>query len=113
MMNVVFLWDGTDMRRYLAFRREHPDEFRALMQRGPEIRMLDPPHAMPCNDMALFMGPRLSGYSCTDFQDLTAVEVESRQRMMMLDISRRHMPGFDNVRIMQTAPQMACVTAVG
>jgi hypothetical protein len=107
MMNVAFLWDGTDMQRYLDFRREHAEEFRAIMQRGREFRVLDRPHVMPRNDMALFMGPRLSGYSCIDIEDLTAVEIESRQRMLtMLDFYRRHMPGFENARIMQTAPQM-------
>jgi hypothetical protein len=106
-MNVAFLWDGTDMQRYLDFRHEHPDEFRAIMQRGRDIGVHDRPHVMPRNDMALFMGPRLSGYSCIDIEDLSAVEIESRQRMMtMLDFYRRHMPGFENARIMQTAPQM-------
>ncbi len=107
MMNVAFLWDGTDIERYLAFRREHPDEFRAIMQRGREMGVHDRPHVMPRNDMALFMGPRLSGYSCIDIEDLSAVEIESRQRMMtMLDFYRRYMPGFEQARIMQTAPQM-------
>jgi len=104
---VAFLWDGTDIQRYLDFRRQHPDEFRAIMQRGRDVGVHDRPHVMPRNDMALFMGPRLNGYSCIDIEDLTAVEIESRKRMLiMLDFYRRHMPGFENARIMQTAPQM-------
>jgi hypothetical protein len=104
MMNVAFLWDGVDMQRYLDFRREHPEEFRAVMQ---ESSVQDRPHAMPRNDMALFMGPRLNGYSCIDVEDLTAVEIESRRRMLaMLDFYRRRMPGFEQARVMQTAPQM-------
>lgn len=107
MMNVAFLWDGVDMRRYLDFRREHPEEFRAIMRRGQESSVQDRPHAMPRNDMALFMGPRLKGYSCLDIEDLTAVEIESRKRMLtMLDFYRPHVPGFEHARIMQTAPQM-------
>jgi hypothetical protein len=62
---------------------------------------------MPRNDVALFMGPRLSGYSATNVNDLTEVEVESRRRMMtMLDFYRRNMPGFNDAWIMATAPQM-------
>jgi hypothetical protein len=106
-MNVAFLWDGVDMERYLHFRRECPEEFRNLMQRGREIGVYDRPHAMPHNDLALFMGPRLAGYSCLDIEDLTAVEIESRRRMLtMLDFYRRNIPGFERARIMQTAPQM-------
>ncbi len=39
-------------------------------------------HPMPRNDVALFMGPRLSGYSATDVDDLNEVELESGRRMM-------------------------------
>jgi hypothetical protein len=34
------------------------------------------------NDVALFLGPRLSGYSGVDVSDLTRVEIESRRRMV-------------------------------
>lgn len=106
-MNVAFLWDAVDMQRYLDFRHDHPGDYRALMNRGREQGVHDRPHVMPRNDQALFMGPRLPGYSCTSVEDLTAVEIESRQRMMqMLDFYRRHMPGFENARIMLTGPQM-------
>ncbi len=106
-MNVAFLWDGTDMQRYLDFRRHKPDEFRAVMKRGQEIGVRDRPMVVPGNDKALFMGPRLTGYSCIDVEDLTSVEILSRKRMMiMLDFYRDNMPGFENARVMQTASQM-------
>ena len=48
------------------------------------------------NDVALFLGPRLSGYSGVDLSDLTRVEVESRRRMVAhLDHFRRHAPAFE------------------
>ncbi len=106
-MNVAFLWDGTDIQRYLDFRREQPDEFRAIMKRGQEVGVRDRPHVVPGNDRALFLGPRLSGYSCIDVEDLTKVEILSRQRMMiMLDFYRNNLPGFEQARLMLTAPQM-------
>lgn len=106
-MNVAFLWGGVDMERYFAFRRDGKDDHRAIMARGKEIGVTDRPFAMPRNDVALFMGPRLAGYSCIDVEDLTAVEIESRRRMMtLLDFYRRNMPGFEHAWAMTTAPQM-------
>jgi hypothetical protein len=106
-MNVAFLWDMVDMQRYLDFRRDHPEAYQAIMARGREVGVHDRPHVMPRNDQALFMGPRLAGYSCLNVEDLTAVEIASRQRMLtMLDFYRRSMPGFEQARIMLTGPQM-------
>jgi hypothetical protein len=106
-MNVAFLWDGIDMQRYLDFRRDHPDEYKAIMARGREVGVHDRPHVMPRNDQALFMGPRLAGYSCIDVEDLTTVEILSRQRMLtMLDFYRCSMPGFEHAKILLTGPQM-------
>lgn len=45
------------------------------------------------NDVALFMGPRQSGYSALDVDDLTAVEVRSHRAMAAhLDYFRAHAP---------------------
>ena len=57
--------------------------------------------------MALFLGPRLTGYSGVDVSDLTRVEIESRRRMVAhLDYFRRHAPGFENAWLMLSAPQI-------
>jgi hypothetical protein len=62
---------------------------------------------MPRNDVALFMGPRLSGYSHIDVEDLTAVEIESRDRMQVVtEWYKDNMPGFEEAWIQTTAPQM-------
>lgn len=106
-MNVAFLWAGVDMQRYFDFRRQQKDEFAAVMSAGSEVGVNDRPHAMPRNDLCLFMGPRLAGYSCLDLEDLTAVEIESRRRMMhMLDFYQRSMPGFEHAWVKATAPQI-------
>ena len=53
------------------------------------------------------MGPRLTGYSGLKVEDLSAVELESRRRMVAhLDFFRRNAPGFERAWIMLAAPQM-------
>jgi hypothetical protein len=106
-MNVAFLCGGLDMERYIDFRLAHPDEWKAVTKRAAEMCGQGVPHATSRNDVCLFMGPRLSGYSCLNVEDLTEVEVESRRRMVMLiDYYRKNLPGFENAWVMLSAPQM-------
>lgn len=59
------------------------------------------------NDVALFMGPRLSGYSAVNVEDLTAVELRSRQLTVgHLEVYRASAPGFSNAFLMLGAPQV-------
>jgi hypothetical protein len=53
------------------------------------------------------MGPKLSGYSATDVEDLTAVEIRSKELMQeVTDYYRDNIPGFEEAWIVSTAPQM-------
>jgi hypothetical protein len=106
-MNVVWCFAGVDMDRWIAFGQQSPDERHALLkQASAELGFAEPPFRAWRNDVAVFMGPRLSGYSGLDVDDLTAVELESRRRMVAhLRFFREHMPGFENAWIMTTAPQ--------
>jgi hypothetical protein len=107
-INVAWLWAGVDMNRWIAFRTEQPDEFARLMDLGrQELGEVDRPYVSWRNDVALFLGPRLTGYSAVHVEDLTAVEVESRRWMVnLLAFYRTHMPGFADAWILQTAPQI-------
>jgi hypothetical protein len=106
-MNVAFRWGGVDFDGYLAFRRDHPAEFEAIMARGAESGVRDRPFRSPRNDVCFFMAPKLPGYSCLKVEDLTAVEVESRRRMVhMLEFYRKSVPGFEGAWILDTAPQV-------
>ena len=59
------------------------------------------------NDVALFMGPRLSGYSAVDVEDLSAVEIRSRQLTAgHVEAYRDGAPGFENAFLMLGAPQI-------
>jgi hypothetical protein len=65
------------------------------------------PHVGWRDDVVLFLGPRLAGYSGLRIGDLTSVELESRRRMRAhLDFFRRHAPGFENAWLLLSAPQI-------
>jgi hypothetical protein len=78
------------------------------LEKGREaLGWIERPHVAWRNDVALFMGPKLSGFSALRIADLTAVEIESRRRMLAhLDYFRRYAPGFERAWIMLTAPQI-------
>jgi hypothetical protein len=107
-MNMAWCFGGVDMERWWRFASETPDELRALMKLGAEeLGFLELPFYSWRNDVCLFLGPRLSGYSGVDVEDLTAVELESRRRMRAhLAFLREHGPGFENAWIMTTAAQL-------
>ncbi len=107
-LNTGWLWAGVDFARWLAFKRDDPAAHRQLTAAaGEALGFVERPVVGWSNDVALFLGPRLSGYSGVDLTDLTRVEVESRRRMVAhLDHFRRHAPGFENAWLMLSAPQI-------
>lgn len=107
-INTAWTWAGVDMDRWLGFAADSPEEWRELMQRGSaELGYAEQPMPSWRNDVALFLGPRLSGYSGVDVDDLTAVEVESRHRMVEhLRWFRANAPGFEHAWLMTSAAQI-------
>ena len=107
-MNTAFLFGGVDMERWLAFRRDQPDAFAAFMAFGRDrAKFFEKPFVSWRNDVALFMGPRLSGYSAIDVEDLTTVELRSRELAAThLGIYRAAAPGFAEAFLMLGAPQI-------
>ncbi len=107
-MNTAFLFGGVDMQRWIAFRTGEPEAYAAFMQSGREAcGLFDKPFVSWRDDVALFLGPRQSGYSALDVDDLTAVEVRSRRAMAQhLRHYRAHAPGFENAWLLQGAPQI-------
>ena len=107
-MNTSWMFGGVDMDRWIAFRGGRPDDYTDFMARGREAcGLFDRPFVSWRNDVALFMGPRQSGYSALDVDDLTAVEVRSHRAMAAhLDFYRRHAPGFEEAFLMLSAPQI-------
>jgi len=108
-MNTAFLLGGVDMTRWLAFKTERKEDFAAFMQRGRDAcgGLFERPFVSWRNDVALFMGPRLAGYSAVDVQDQTEVEVRSHRLMAQhLSVYRAHAPGFEDACLMLSAPQL-------
>ncbi len=107
-MNTAWLFGGVDMDKWTAFRSGQPEAFTAFMAQGRETcGLFERPFVSWRNDVALFMGPRQSGYSALDVDDLTAVEVKSHRAFgQHLDYYRAHAPGFENAFLMLSAPQI-------
>ena len=107
-INTAFLVGGVDMARWLAFRHDDRQGFAALMARGREaLGFFEKPFVAWRNDVALFMGPRLSGYSALDVEDLTEVELRSRRLTVgHIELYRAHAPGFEGAFLMLGAPQI-------
>ena len=107
-MNTSWMFGGVDMDRWIAFRSGEPERFTAFMEQGRKTcGLFDRPFVSWRNDVALFMGPRQTGYSPLDVDDLTAVEIRSHRAMAMhLDYYKAHAPGFENAFLMMSAPQI-------
>ena len=107
-MNTSWLFGGVDMQKWIAFRSGQPEAYNAFMAGGREsCGLFERPFVSWRDDIALFMGPRQSGYSALDVDDLTAVEVRSHRAMAShLEYYRKHAPGFENAYMLLSAPQI-------
>lgn len=107
-INTAFLVGGVDMNRWLDFKTGDPDGFSEFLAAGrKQLQSFEKPFVSWRDDVALFMGPRLSGYSAIDVEDLSAVEIRSRQLAAgHVEIFRKSAPGFENAYLMLGAPQI-------
>lgn len=107
-MNTAWLFGGVDMQRWLEFKAGEPVQFAQFMSFGRErLRSFERPFVSWRNDIALFMGPRQSGFSALDPDDQTEVEIRSRRLMAEhLEHYRAHAPGFENAHLLLGAPQL-------
>ena len=107
-INTAFMLAGVDLERWTEFRRSNKQGFSEFMKRGREkLKFFEKPFFSWRSDIALFMGPRLSGYSAVDVEDLTEVELRSRQLAVgHLEAYRAEAPGFENAYMMLGASQV-------
>jgi FAD-dependent oxidoreductase family protein len=107
-INTAFLVGGVDMERWLAFRRDDLKGFSDFMALGrSKLKFFEKPFVSWRNEVALFMGPRLSGYSAVNVEDLTAIELRSRQLAVgHVEVYRSAAPGFAGAFLMLGAPQI-------
>jgi hypothetical protein len=95
------------MRRYLDFRMLRQSEFSEIMHRASREGITLLAHPTPYDSVALFLTPKMSGYSALNVADLTEVEFISR------DVARKglvffheNVPGFERAWILDTASQV-------
>ncbi|WP_159914681.1 FAD-dependent oxidoreductase [Pantoea sp. 18069] len=107
-MNTSWMFGGVDMTRWIEFKAGQPEQFSEFMRSGRQaIGLFERPFVSWRNDVALFMGPRQSGYSALNVDDLTEVEVRSHRLMARhLDFFKANAPGFENAFLMTSAPQI-------
>ena len=107
-MNTAFMLAGVDMERWLEFRRSDAERFAAFMQLGREaLGFFQPPYVSWRSDIALFLGPRQSGLSALDVDDMTEVEIRSHRFMAgHCEFFRQHAPGFEQAYMMESASQL-------
>jgi hypothetical protein len=106
-LTTSFRFGNVDMRRYLDFWMLRRDEFSEVMQRASAAGIKLLAHPTPYDSVALFLTPKMAGYSALDVADLTAVEFVSRDMARDgLRFFREHVPGFERAWILDTASQI-------
>ena len=107
-INTTFLLGGVDMERWTAFKTKNTEGFKDFMALGRQrVQFFEKPFHSWRNDVAVFLGPRLSGYNAVDVEDLTEVDLRSRELTIKhLDVYRDAAPGFENAFLMLGAPQV-------
>jgi len=107
-INTAFMLGGVDMERWTEFRKSDKAGFADFMKRGRDkLEFFEKPFFSWRPDIGLFMGPRLSGYSAVNVEDLTEVEIKSRQLTVgHLEFYRAQAPGFENAYLLLGAPQI-------
>ena len=107
-MNTGWVLGGVDMNRWINWKVLYPEQLREFMARGrEELGFFQTPYVSWRPDIALFLGPRQSGLSALDVDDMT--EVENRSHRLMeghCQFFRKHAPGFENVYSLQSASQL-------
>lgn len=107
-MNTGWVIGGVDMDRWIDWKVHDPDGLRGLMQRGrEELGFFQTPYVSWRKDIALFLGPRQSGLSALNVDDMTEVEIRSHRLMEgHCQFFRNHAPGFEQAYSLQSGSQL-------
>ncbi len=107
-MNTGWVLGGVNMDRWINWKVLYPEQLRELMARGrEELGFFQTPYVSWRPDIALFLGPRQSGLSALDVDDMTEVEFRSHRLMEgHCQFFRRNAPGFENAYSLQSASQL-------
>ena len=107
-MNTAWVVGGVDMDRWIDWKIHHPEQLRELMERGrEELGFFQTPYVTWRPDVAMWLGPRQSGLSALDVDDMTEVEIRSHRLMEgHTQFFREHAPGFESAFTLQSAAQL-------
>ncbi len=107
-MNTGWVLGGVDMDRWINWKVLYPEQLRDFMEKGrKELGFFQTPYVSWRPDIALFLGPRQSGLSALDVDDMTEVEIRSHRLMEgHCQFFRQNAPGFENVYSLQSASQL-------
>ncbi len=109
---LVWWMANVDLARYDRFKKEHPDEFKGLMQEL--VKLGGYPvffKGILKNQEGVVwyhcMQPQRERTDAMDVEQLTRIDVRARQRAVITwEFMKKHVPGFEKCFIMQTAPQL-------
>lgn len=106
--NTASLLSGVDVDAWMAFRTGDEAGFKAFMAAGRKaVKHFILPMAGWRDDVVVFMGPRFSGFDVLKIDDLTQLELLSRQAIVdLLGFYKANAPGFERSWLMLTAPQL-------
>ena len=106
--NTASLLSGVDVDAWMAFRTGDAAGFKQFMQAGREaVKHFTLPFAGWRDDVVVFMGPRFAGFDVLKLDDLTQLELLSRQAIVdLLHFYKANAPGFEKAWLMLTAPQL-------
>ena len=107
-LNTAFMLGGVDMDRWIGFRTGEREAYAQFTRLGRErLGFFQPPYVSWRPDIALFLGPRQSGLSGVDLDDMNEVEIRSHRFMVShCEFFRAHAPGFESAYMLQSASQL-------
>jgi hypothetical protein len=107
-MNTAWVCGGVDMNRWINWKTLYPEQLKQLMDRGrEELGFFQTPYVTWRPDIAMWLGPRQSGLSALDVDDMTEVEIRCHRLMEgHTRFFREHAPGFENCFALQSASQL-------
>jgi hypothetical protein len=107
-MNTAWVAGGVDMNRWINWKTLYPEQLRQLVERGrEELGFFQTPYVTWRPDIAMWLGPRQSGLSALDVDDMTEVEIRCHRLMEgHTRFFRENAPGFENCFSLQSASQL-------
>lgn len=106
--NTASLLGGVDVDAWMSFRTSDSAGFKSFMQAGRQaVKHFILPMAGWRDDVVVFMGPRFAGFDVLKIDDLTQLELLSRQAIVdLLRFYKANAPGFEKSWLLLTAPQL-------